>query len=364
MSLHWNLLIEKDQIHKTSLSTESATELKSGQVEVQLETFALTANNITYAVLGNSLGGLAKMGYWDFFPYDEKHGLLPVWGYSRVVQSQHDDLAEDTLLYGFFPLGSHLVMEPKIQPGVGVVDAIEHRRSLPGVYNQYTPTASIRNFDSEESLWPVFRPLYVTGFMISDELVQNQCFGASQVVVGSSSSKTAMLFAHCFKQAAPDVRLVGLTSSRNVSFVNDTRLYDDVVGYDNFSALDDGTDTVFVDMAGNGDIIKSVYQALGTALKAGILVGKSHWSSDLDMTGLEGPKMNMFFAPEVIRQRMETWGPKVLGQKLAEAWESFVVRADQLTTIWEVSGPEGAQGTYMELIKGNVDPSVSNLVRV
>ncbi len=363
MSLRWNLLIEKNQIHQTSLSTESATVLKSDQVEARLTTFALTANNITYAVLGNSLGAMASMGYWDFFPYDDQHGLLPVWGFAEVSESKSEALPIGTELYGFFPLTSHVVMEPVTKGGL-LVDNMEHRRSLPGVYNQYTPTTFIKNLAQEKSLWPVFRPLYVTGFMISDELKQNQCFGAEQIVVGSGSSKTAMLFAHCHKQTGSNVRLVALTSPENQKFVEETKLYDDVACYDDLSNINSKSPTVFVDMAGNGKVIQALYEYLGNALKSGILVGKSHWSSDLDMSGLDGPRMNLFFAPEVIRQRVETWGPKLLNQKLEDAWQSFIQRADELTTIVEVSGPEAAQSTYLKLIKGEVDPSVSNLVRL
>ena len=363
MSLRWNFLIEKNQVHKTSLSTESAAVLESGQVEAKLTTFALTANNITYAVLGNSLGAMASMGYWDFFPYDEDHGLVPVWGFAEVCESKSDVLPVGTELYGFFPLASHVVMEP-INKGGLLVDNLEHRRSLPGVYNQYTPTQVINNLAQEKSLWPVFRPLYVTGFMISDELQQNQCFGAEQIVVGSASSKTAMLFAHCHKQTGSDVRLVGLTSASNAEFVAETALYDKVANYDDLSNIDTSAPTVFVDMAGNGKVIQTLYQYLGDTLKTGILVGKSHWSSDLDMSGLNGPRMNLFFAPEVIRQRVETWGPKLLNEKLDEAWRSFIQRADELTRIVEVSGPEAAQDKYKALIKGDVDPGVSNLVRL
>jgi hypothetical protein len=50
---------------------------------VKIDRFAFTANNITYAVVGD------QFGYWQFFPPtgDEVKdwGILPVWGFADVV---------------------------------------------------------------------------------------------------------------------------------------------------------------------------------------------------------------------------------------------------------------------------------------
>ena len=77
-----------------------------------VESFALTANNITYAKFGDA------MNYWQFFPTGEDGwGCIPVWGFARVVESQCDGIAVGEKLYGYFPMGTHLVVEPaRIKP--------------------------------------------------------------------------------------------------------------------------------------------------------------------------------------------------------------------------------------------------------
>ena len=50
-----------------------------GQVHVAIESYALTANNITYGIAGET------MKYWDFFPAAAPGmGRLPVWGFGKV----------------------------------------------------------------------------------------------------------------------------------------------------------------------------------------------------------------------------------------------------------------------------------------
>ena len=41
----------------------------------------VTANNVTYAVAGDSFK------YWDFFPAPEGFGIVPMWGHARVIEN-------------------------------------------------------------------------------------------------------------------------------------------------------------------------------------------------------------------------------------------------------------------------------------
>ena len=76
------LLIRKDRLGETRLHTGLDAALAAGQVRVAPELLALTPNNITYAAFGDS------MDYWRFFPSGEDGwGVLPAWGFGRVVQS-------------------------------------------------------------------------------------------------------------------------------------------------------------------------------------------------------------------------------------------------------------------------------------
>jgi len=54
---------------------------------VKVTRFAFTANNITYAVLGDHLK------YWQLFPAPEGFGNVPVWGLGEVIASRHPEIA-------------------------------------------------------------------------------------------------------------------------------------------------------------------------------------------------------------------------------------------------------------------------------
>ena len=56
--------------------------LEPGEVLLRVDRFGLTANNITYGVVGD------LMGYWNFFPAPEGWGRIPVWGFADVVASR------------------------------------------------------------------------------------------------------------------------------------------------------------------------------------------------------------------------------------------------------------------------------------
>jgi hypothetical protein len=72
---------------------------------VKVTRFAFTANNITYAVLGDHLK------YWQLFPAPEGFGNVPVWGFGEVITSKHPGIDAGETLFGYFPMATHLVIE-------------------------------------------------------------------------------------------------------------------------------------------------------------------------------------------------------------------------------------------------------------
>ena len=71
------LQVRKNQIAQTRWQSVDDAPLSEGQVRVEVELFALTANNITYAAMGDA------MHYWDFYPSgDADWGIIPVWGFA------------------------------------------------------------------------------------------------------------------------------------------------------------------------------------------------------------------------------------------------------------------------------------------
>src|SRR6187397_767385 len=82
-----------------------AAALPQDALLVKVERFALTANNITYAVMGDQLK------YWQLFPAPAGFGNIPVWGFGEVIASRHPSIAVGEILFGYFPMATHLVIE-------------------------------------------------------------------------------------------------------------------------------------------------------------------------------------------------------------------------------------------------------------
>src|ERR1700733_14806848 len=90
--------LRRTDLHQTRFLSTNAPSPGDGQALLRVESFGLTANNITYAVFGEA------MRYWDFFPAsDPDWGKLNVWGYAHVEESRHSDLAPGTRVYGYLP---------------------------------------------------------------------------------------------------------------------------------------------------------------------------------------------------------------------------------------------------------------------
>lgn len=76
------LLTDRGDITSTRWREEPPQRLEEGQVRFRVEHVGFTANNVTYATLGES------MRYWDFFPTGEPAwGGVPVWGYATASRS-------------------------------------------------------------------------------------------------------------------------------------------------------------------------------------------------------------------------------------------------------------------------------------
>ena len=221
------LLVRQDQLATTRLLTTDDTPLAEGQVRVRVESFALTANNITYAALGDMLN------YWQFFPTGEAGwGIVPVWGFGTVVQSLHPAVAVGERLYGYWPMASQAVLSPQRVNPTGFSDGAPHRAGLHAVYNHYlrTSTDGLYRADNED-VQALLRPLFITSWLIDDFLADQQFFGARRMLLSSASSKTA--YGTAFQLAQRDgIEVIGLTSPGNVAFCESLGCYSRVVTYD------------------------------------------------------------------------------------------------------------------------------------
>ena len=347
------LLVRQDQLATTRLLTTDDTPLAEGQVRVRVESFALTANNITYAALGDMLN------YWQFFPTGEAGwGIVPVWGFGTVVQSLHPAVAVGERLYGYWPMASQAVLSPQRVNPTGFSDGAPHRAGLHAVYNHYlrTSTDGLYRADNED-VQALLRPLFITSWLIDDFLADQQFFGARRMLLSSASSKTA--YGTAFQLAQREgIEVIGLTSPGNVAFCESLGCYHRVVTYDALDTLDGAPPSVYIDFAGSVGLRQRIH-AHFTGLTYSCSVGASH------VGDLAGPRPVMFFAPAQVKKRHTDWGAQGLNDRLVAAWNQFSTAVSAGPQPWLVvqhhAGPQATQALFASVLAGSGDPRAGHI---
>lgn len=345
------LLVNRASIGEAKLVERGRAPLAEGEVRATLTRFALTANNISYALTGE------QIGYWKFFPdAEEGWGVVPVWGFATVTESRCDAVPVGTGVWGFLPMATDLVMQPSRVTQAGFTDDAPHRRELPYVYNLYARTnddppalAAIADLRS------LVFPLFTTSYVIDDYIADNDGFGADQVIIGSASSKTAFGLAHYLK-ARGSRRVIGLTSPANIGFVERLGYYDEVIAYDAIETLDATVPSVFVDMSGNGTVVAAIHHHFADQLKASIGVGATHWEAPRNAAPLPGPPPAFFFAPAQIAKRDEEWGRGEMMRRASAANIDFCGALGVRLTVRHLEGPEAIADSYRATAAGLTPP--------
>jgi len=351
-----DLHVNRKDLHDTRVVDRPPAPLEPGQARLRVAAFGLSANNITYAVMGD------LMQYWDFFPADEGWGRVPVWGYAEVVESRHDGVAPGTRVFGFLPMSDELVITVgKVDAG-GFTDGAEHRTHLAGAYNRYLiAEPDVEPGSAGEDRRMLLFPLFFTSFLVDDFLADNGWFGAGTVVISSASAKTALGVAY---QVAPreGVEVVGLTSPGNVEFTRSLGVYDLVVPYGSYAELPSGT-AVYVDVSGSDAVRVGVHEHYRDDLRHDMILGGTHWEAIGGRTAeLPGPKPAFFFAPGQIATRSAEWGQDVLDRALEEAWARYAPWAAGWIELRHAAGPEAIARTYLELLDNQADPRVGHIL--
>ncbi len=362
---NWAIDIDRDDITRAELVADPPAPLAPGQLCVRIDLYAMTANNITYAVFGKPSGLFGNdQGYWDFFADREAPGRLPVWGFATVTESAADGIAAGDRFYGYYPMASEAVLTAgNIGPG-GFTDVTPRRTTLPPIYNQYQRIEALPDYRAaDHDYWPVFRPLFLTGWLIADQFEDEGDYGAAQILIASASSKTAIgLGFSLARRPGPRPETIGLTSRANVANLAAQHVYDRVIAYEDIMTLSPAAPAALVDMAGNGAVTRVVHSHFGNNLKASIIVGKSHWDADPGQVALPGPERQGFFAPGRSQKRIADWGGAAFGQKIAAAWLAFMDVAPRLARIDRRSGGAAALAAYREMLSGTADPGAGIIV--
>lgn len=350
--------VEKNNIYQVETTETELETLQAGEVRLAIDKYALTTNNITYAVSG------FKLKYWNFFPTDEPYGIIPVWGYGTVVASEHPEIKEGERYYGYFPMADYCTITPhKIKP-FGFSDGAAHRQEMAPVYNQYLRVeAEAKQDHAIENYTPIIKPLFATSFLIYQFLKRQDFLAAEQIIITSASSKTSLALAFNLRQhkATDGKEIVGLTSVRNTDFVQSTGYHDTVLAYGDYQSIANNK-TVVVDMSGNYGLLQNLSEYLGEQIMHIALVGLTDWKAAGRFSTI--PKTQFFFAPNHFKTFYQEHGAEQANQMLNEALIGFINDMKSLTELEFITDLEQLSKLYLEMVDGKVDPKKGYVVRM
>ncbi len=357
--------VQKDEIENCrvvdSAPDGGSTGLGDAAVRVQIDRFAFTANNVTYAVAGDLLG------YWQFFPPTgaDGWGMIPVWGFADVVESNVADVPVGERLFGYFPPAEYLDLAPTQISAARLVDGSEHRAQLPQGYNTYyrvnaEPGYGRANDNERMLLWP----LHITSFCLWDALQDSDWFGAQQVIIVSASSKTSIGLAYALDDDVAAPPTVAVTSARNLDFVMSLGLYEQCVTYDSLAGIDASLASVIVDMSGNGDVLGTLHKHLGDNMMRCINVGLTHWDERDADGGINKERSEFFFAPAHIQRRMREWGPDGFTQRSSDFLGETALKSRAWLHPRTIDGLPGLADVYADVCNGRLSADEGLIVEL
>jgi hypothetical protein len=351
-----DFLVKRGDLRECRVAESEPPDVSEGQALLRVASFGLTANNVTYAVMGEA------MSYWDFFPAEDGWGRVPMWGFAEVERSEAAEVEPGTRVYGYLPPSSHLLVQPADAGEQGFVDGSAHRAALPSAYHRYVATGADPFYRPDtEDIQMLLRPLFFTSFLIDDQLAEEGLAGRGPIVISSASSKTALAAAFLLARRE-GVELIGLTSARSAEFVAGLGVYDRCVAYEEIGSLDRGPAT-FVDIAGDAAVRMAVHSHFGDDLLHSMAVGVTHWEQFGPGEGeLPGPTPSFFFAPDRVTKRSADWGAAELERRVAEAWHPFCAWICGWLEVRHGSGFESLRRTYLEVLDGHVPPSAAHVI--
>lgn len=297
-----NFVVSRTDLRDAKFAPAAPLEPAEGEVVLEIERFALTANNISYGMAGDMLG------YWSFFPADDGLGRIPAWGIARVTKSAHEGVSVGDKFFGYVPMSNEVLMTPVDVSARGFSDGAAHRAQLPAIYQEYLAVKPANGFDGQtDDLQCILRILFVTSMHMDDHFAANDFFGATNVIIGSASSKTGYGLAYLVNKR-PGITVTGLTSPSNKAFVEGLGLYDTVLTYDEIASLDASVPSLYVDMSGNRGVLEQVHTQMGDALRNSTAVGATHWDASREAGELPGPVPDFFFVPTHMVEHRERDG--------------------------------------------------------
>lgn len=342
--------VDREDFRKTKIVELAKPTLSDGEVLVSIDKFGLTANNVSYAVSGKAIG------YWGYYPAEDNWGKVPVWAMADIIESECEGIESGERIWGFFPMSSHVVLKPGQIKKQTFADMAEHRQNLPLFYNQYQRTEAepeyLKTLEDERCL---LFPLFATSFILNDFLEDNDFFDAEQILIGSVSSKTGFGLASFLTQNEKfEGQVVGLTSTGNVDFVKALKCCEKIVVYGDEAQIDTSKSSAFVDMSGNGELVKTLHEHLQNNMVQSIGVGATHWNEKRARGDMPGAKPAFFFAPAQMDKRDKEWGEGMLFLKAFAAGAQLAASIKDIMNVELIEGPQDVEQIWKDMLDNKV----------
>ena len=364
--------VNKLDLKKTRIEPLAIQQTRvKNEVILNVDKFALTANNISYGITGDTLG------YWRFFPpqtlsresksSNNQWGRLPVMGFATVVSSNNHEIQVGEKVWGFMPMATHVkILAGKISD-LGFSDVSPYRDGLAPLYAAFervksNPFHSIEHEDYEI----LVRGLFITSWLVDDFMDDNQYFGASQYLITSASSKTSIALAFAVKKRRRRPS-IGITSSKNKAFVESLDCYDQVISYDEITHLNADTPSILVDMAGGKATLTAIHCHFTEQLRYSCRIGATHHNDMLPAdisknSGLPGAIPTFFFAPSQLKKRTKDWGSKETMKQIGYSLQGYIDFCRSVMSIEHTTDKNDIDAIYQRILSGTADASTGQIV--
>ena len=174
---------------------------------------------------------------------------IPAWGLSIAHRSNHPDVEEGSTFHGFFPLGPYSVRSVgEVDPGRG--SALQ---SPPGFKGPLEWLRLVRTDGYRDFVADLFE-YFKIGITYARGLRDLDRYGAEQLVLSSASSASAQIIAMCVKELLPDLKVVGLTSSRNFERVKGLAYFDEAFTYEDLTSAVGTGPSLYFDVLGDESV--------------------------------------------------------------------------------------------------------------
>lgn len=318
-------------------------------VVLAIERFAVTTNNLAYALLGD-----AVLRSWDAFPASSPgRGRVPVWGIACVEAADPAVVAVGTRVSGYLPMATRVAVHAAAVDG-GLLTTDEPRAALLPVYRRLDVVESDQD-DATADVDTVLLPIYRSAALLAEDLRH-----ATGVIVSSASSRTALALSRLL--SIRGVAVTGLTSPRNRAAVESLGVYTDVLTYDRADHLEAPDGAVYVDVAGSPDVTAAVHQRLGHRLRASIAVGATH-ARALPTDAPPGPAVSQFNTGDRELSAVAERGEDAVRDDYRAARAELVSWASTWLRITVVRGLSGAEQAWRDVVAGTSEPLSATVIR-